>query len=167
MARTESHEKSMGSYQLHAWRDAMAIASLLEQKVGLVNARKIYEKFPVDALISYESKIEDSLADFIERPESQRPGVLKKLPAGEATLVAFLTLAIIGCMRAKELFELRDAYRYSLVPGSGNRVTTAALYRFGQQARRIHPYTWPSEPILAMGFDDEDDDDDDGPDVNG
>lgn len=81
--------------------------------------------------------------------------------------MAFLTLAIIGCMRAKELFELRDAYRHSLVPGSGNRVTTAALYKFGQEARRIHPYTWPSEPILAMGFDDEDDeDDDDGPDVN-
>ena len=148
----------MGSYVLHAWRDAMAIASLLDQEIGIAKARKIYEGLNRDGVIYYESEAEASIGDFIQKTESQRLSFVKKLPASETTRVVFLTLAIIGCVRAKTILELRDNYRNSLAPGGGNRVTVADIYRFGQEVASAVSYDWPWEPVDAMGHHDDYDD---------
>lgn len=156
--RTEAHHKSMGSYELHAWRDAMAIANLLHDCVGIAKARRIYEGLNTDAIIRYEAEVDEEIGNFIQKTERQRESFVKKMAVGEPTLVAFLTLAIIGCVRAKEILELRDRYRLALAPGSGNRATVAEIYRFGMDVDATVTYEWPWDPISAMGLDDEGDD---------
>jgi hypothetical protein len=156
-SRVEAHQKSMGSYEMHAWSDAMAIASLLDERVGIAKARKIYVGIPKANLVEYEKSVADGIADFIQKPESQRPAFLKKLPDGVNTLVAFLTLAIIGCVRAKDVLEIRDNFRNALAPGGGNRITVSNVYRFAQEVADSISYEWPWEPIQAMGLDDESD----------
>jgi hypothetical protein len=163
-SRVEAHQKSMGSYQMHAWRDAMAIASLLDETVGIEKARKIYEALPLEKVIKYEQSVAEGIADFIQKPESQRPAFLRKLPQGIETRVGFLTLAIIGCVSAKDTLELRDAFRNTLAAGGGNRITVSNIYMFAQEVRGLFTYEWPWEIIDAMGLDDGGDDglDEDG-----
>lgn len=148
----------MGSYQMHAYSDAMSIASLLDREFGASRARGIYDEIGEQALREYEAEAVDSIADFIKRTESQRPSVLKKIK-DERTRVAFVVLAIIGCLRSKAVMELRDNYRMAMVPGSGNRVTTAALYQFAIEMRAIFDYSWPFEAFMDAGISDDDDDD--------
>lgn len=153
-----AHEKSMGSYEMHAHSDAISIAYLLEKELGSSRARAIYEKIDEPSLRKYEADSADIIADFIKRTESQRPSVLKKIK-DERTRVAFLVLAIIGCLRAKATMELRDNYRMAMVPGSGNRVTTAALYRFAMDMQAIFDYAWPFEAFLDAELSDDEDGD--------
>ncbi|MBK6616247.1 hypothetical protein [Ottowia sp.] len=147
----------MGSYELHAWRDAMAIAFLLNEDVGAARARGLYEQVPREEVLAYEQKVSEQIEDFIKRSESQRPSVLRKFP-NDTTKTTFLVLAILGCLRAKTVMELRDNYRMTLAPGSGNRVTTAAMYAFAEQLRSIFEYEWPFEAFDGMGIDDGEDD---------
>lgn len=158
--KTEAHEKSMGSYERHAWSDALAMASYLDEEIGADKARKIYEDVREVDLRKYEEDTGALIQDFIKRSESQRPSVLKKLP-DERTRVVFQVLAILGCLRAKEVIDLRDRYRLALAPGAGYRVTTASLYGLSEQMRSIYTYAWPLEVFDALGIDDLGDWDDD------
>lgn len=92
--KTEAHEKSMGSYERHAWSDALAMASYLDEEIGADKARKIYEDVREVDLRKYEEDTGALIQDFIKRSESQRPSVLKKLP-DERTRVVFQVLAIL------------------------------------------------------------------------
>lgn len=154
-----AHLKSMGSYEKHAWGDAMAIASLLDEFVGAAKARVLYERMDANEVWKYEEAMEDAIADFIGRIESQRPVIVRKLP-DDATRVCFLTLAILGCIRARDLMELRDRYRELLAPGRGNRETVRGLYTFSNQVQGLVTYEWPDEVFSSMGLDDSDDYDD-------
>ncbi len=151
----DSREKSMSSYALHAWRDAMAIAVLLDQEVGIARARKLYEGVDKIDVMAYEMAAAKLIAEFIGKTEGQRISFVNKwLPDSEKTRVVFLTLAIIGCMRAKGILEMRDIYRYSLAPGGGNRVTVSGVYAFGQEVTEaLISYEWPCEPIEELGLD--------------
>ncbi|MGU3473187.1 hypothetical protein ACLBWT_18820 [Paenibacillus sp. D51F] len=167
--RRESHEKDMGSYVKFAWNDAMEIASFIDEEIGALKARKLYESITEESLLKFEKSNQDGIADFIQRSISQRPVYLRKFLKNvkpenvEFTKVGFLVLALIGCLRAKDVIELRDRFRYVLAPGSGNRMTTAGLYAFAGEISNIFEYTFPDEPFTAQGiymFDDDEDDDD-------
>lgn len=149
------HLKSMGSYELHAWRDAMAIAELLDEVVGASKAHGIYQRIGSAQAQRFEREMEDSLSDFIGRSESQRPAVVRKLP-DEVTTACFLTLAILGCQRSMRIMELRDSYREVLAPGKGNRVTTRGLYDFSVEVVECFEYDWPAEVFSELGIDDYD-----------
>ena len=148
-----AHLKSMGSYEMHAWRDATAIASLLNDLVGAAKARGIYERMEAKEVWKYEEAMEDAIADFIGRSESQRPAVIRKLP-DDATRVCFMTLAILGCVRARDLMELRDRYRELLAPGRGNRETARGLYTFSNEVQGLVTYDWPGEVFSSVDLDD-------------
>lgn len=152
---TPTHLKSMGSYELHAWRDAMAIAALVDERIGAARARSIYARIPVEEVWKYEDATEGQIAEFVGRSESQRPSMLRKLPQDEVTQVCFLTLGILGCVRVMEMMELRDRYAGYLVPGFGNRQTVGALYRFCQESQTLFDYAWPSRVFAAIESDDE------------
>lgn len=149
-----AHLKSMGSYEMHAWRDAMAIAGLLDETIGARKARQIYERIKKEAVWKFEDSMNGQIAEFIGRSESQRPAVIRKLP-DDVTRVCFLTLAILGCVRAKDVMELRDMYRELLAPGRGNRETTRGLYGFANQVQGFFNYEWPEEVFSSMGVDDD------------
>ena len=157
--KTETHEKSMGSYILFAWSDAMDVANLLDQVVGATKARKIYEKMDTETVTKYESDVTEQLAEFIHKTQTQRASYVAKQLKDEETKVAFLVLAILGLLRVKEVVELRDRYRMSLAPGRGNRDTAAALYLFADKVSRLYDYLWPDELFDAMGLYDGRDDD--------
>lgn len=154
--RTESHEKSMGSYELFAWRDAMSIASILDSEFELAEARKIFKGIPIQTVIQFEIDNAQSITDFIKKPESQRLGFLNRATQKDAPFerVLFLVLAIIGAERAMRVMELRDRFRTALVPGLGNRVTTAAMYDFSNKVFGMFSFSWPSNVFEAMGCDD-------------
>jgi len=157
---TPVHEKSMGTYEVFAWRDATSIADWINEEFGAAYARQEFEKFELVNVISFERKHQDLLADFIQKTENQRPSFLKRIgkEADEPTRILFVTLALIGVLRAKNVMEVRDNFRSVLAPGRGNRVTTASVYAFAEEIRDIFTYVWPSEVFDAMSIDDESDD---------
>lgn len=161
-----AHLKSMGSYEQHAWNDAVSMADLLNEVVGSSKARRIFERVPADKVRSYEQQMSEQLEAFIAKSESQRPAVLRKL-GDETNVVCFMVLAIIGCLRARDAMEVRDNYREHLAPGRGNRVTTASMYAFCQEIANLISYEWPYEPFHAMGLDDSGDEDGEGGDEDG
>jgi hypothetical protein len=69
----------------------------------------------------------------------------------------FLTLALLGVLRAKALIEIHDRFRWASVLGRGNRITTAALYDFSNEIPAIFDYGWPAEPFDALGLYGDDD----------
>lgn len=160
-----AHQKSMGSYESHAYNDAVSIAYLLHAEVGAEKARQIYERIARPKLLAYEDAVAEHIAEFIQKTESQRPSFVRKRLSDETNRVAFLTLSILGCLRAREVMELRDSFRESLVPGHGNRVTTASLYLFAEQVRKVFDYEWPSDAFSDItgciddDFDGNDDED--------
>lgn len=159
--RVEAHEKSMGSYELFAWRDAMSISQLVIEHLGFSRAKNIYSKVSVRDIMDFEQENNELIGQFIQKSESQRPSFFKKLTkeANETSKVLFLVLAIIGVIRAKNVMELRDNYRSVLAPGSGNRITTASIYDFSNEMFHLFSYDWPLEVFEATGnaYDDSDD----------
>ncbi len=157
---TPVHEKSMGTYELFAWRDAMAMADWIDAEFGAAHARQVFEQFELSNVIEFERKHQDLLTEFIQKTESQRPAYLKRIGKNtdEATWILFATLALIGVLRAKEVMEVRDNFRTVLAPGRGNRVTTASVYLFAEEVRNIFTYVWPGEVFDAMGINDDEED---------
>jgi len=157
--RIEQHEKSMGSYELFAWRDAMEIASYLDEEYGAPKARRIYEGLRTDVVVEFESKYSELLREFIQKSVSQRPGYLRKITkdVSDEYRIMFLVLAILGVVRAKDVIELRDQYRSVMAPGRGNRVTTAAFYALSNDIKGTIQYDWPWEVFDAFGCSDEED----------
>lgn len=148
----------MGTYILHAWRDAMSIVVLMDELYGIAKARAIFEGIDQQVLVRYESDASREISDFIAMTETQRRSFMKKFKQNDNTRVGLMTLAVIGCLRAKAILELRDNYRYALAPGAGNRETTSAVYRFGSElVTELLFYEWPDEVVGAMGMDSGDD----------
>lgn len=161
--RTDPHEKSMGSYELFAWRDAMSVGSMLEEECNLPKARKIYEAMTPEAIMEFEEKNCELLKEFIGKSEVQRHTYFERITkeSSEGTKVLFLVLAILGLVRVMRMLELRDAFRTVLAPGRGNRITAAGVYGFAAEVDACFEYEWPSEVFEAYGADDFGDDDDD------
>jgi hypothetical protein len=159
--KTEQHQKSMGSYELFAWRDAQEIAEILVSEIGYANARQYYKKAGSKVLLDYERKNSSSIAAFIQKSAAQRRAYMRELLAqtDEYTCAIFLILSVLGVIRARENMELRDRYRDLLVPGRGNRVTTAAMYDFTNEVLDTFNHDWPDEVFENLEIDEEEDDD--------
>lgn len=155
----------MGSYEEYAWNDAVAIAYLIDEMHGYTNAKKTYALFTQEAILEFEEKHEEFISDFIRKTETQRVPFLRRITKNvdDNTNILFLTLALIGVLRARDVLELRDQYRHVLVPGQGNRVTVAGIYDFASELSAIYDYAWPSEPFEAIdvGLTADDDEDED------
>lgn len=166
--RTNPHEKHMGSYELFAWRDAMALASWLEEDYDVRAVRQAFEAMSLDDKLAFEDKNVELIEELIRRSESQRPAYVRKVgkDASEITKGILIAFAIIGQVRVKDLMELRDRYRMALAPGGGNRVTCSELYAFQHEVSHLGSYDWPDEVFDAYGGDGgwSDDDEDDAPD---
>lgn len=165
--RREVHEKSMGSYESHAWRDAMEIAQDLvdvadEGGISILDVRHRFEALDAKEVSKFEGEHVDLIADYLQKSVSQRPPYLRRITkeAGLHQRCFFLTLCIIAALRARDLLELRDRFRMVLAPGRGNRVTIANVYAFGQEVRDLFHWEWPGEVFEAIGIDDIGDDDD-------
>lgn len=132
----------------------MAIAELIDDLYGRASAKKVYESYLRKDVLDFEIKHQQLIADFIQKTESQREPYLRRISkdSNDETKVLFLTLALIGVLRAKAVMELRDMFRTVLAPGRGNRVTTAAIYEFSNELPAVFNYDWPDESFEAMGL---------------
>lgn len=146
----------MWRYESFARDDARSIAHLLSETYELPSARTIFCSIQRDALIKYEQAASEDLAKFLEKSESQRPGVIKRMQKdhNETTVIGFLVLAILAANRVAELIMLRDQWRTAFAPGRGYRVTTAALYEFSQELQKAIEYDWPGELMMDIDLDD-------------
>lgn len=151
--KMDPRDKSMGSYELFAWRDAMSLASWLEQAYDLVEVRKAYEAMPDRDKFKYEESNAQIIQELLGKTEGQRPAYVRKVgknvdPVSQGVLIVF---AIIGQVRVKELIGLRDRFRYSLSPGGTNRATCAGVYAFHQELMSVSLFDWPDEVFDAFG----------------
>jgi len=155
--------KSMGSYHIFAWNDAMELASWLETDYPIGTVKATFEAMPLHDKIEFESKNEAFIQEIIKKSVSQRPAYLKRIGknVGVVTQGVVILFAIIGQVRVKEFFDLRDQYVGCLIPGGGNRVTCESVFAFIQEVRGLVDYDWPWEVFNAYGgwSDDEDCDD--------
>lgn len=156
---TPIHEKDMWSYEVFAWRDALALAAFLADTFGAEKARLSFEAIPLEQVIEFEASNGSLIGDFIQKPEGQRPAFLSRISKSSnvSTQILFVVLAILGVIRAKAVMELRDRFRTELAPGRGNRITTAAVYDFSREMRGLYSYAWPGAVFDAIGLDYEDD----------
>jgi hypothetical protein len=157
----------MGSYELHAWRDAIALADFMREQcaamgLSLSQVRRRYETFDRAAIREHEQKVSDLIAEMIRRSESQRNAYFRKIckDVNDDTKIARLVLCVLGAVRVRDILELRDQYREALAPGSGNRITAASIHEFGSRVADLYTYDWPSEVFDAMGIYDIASDDD-------
>jgi hypothetical protein len=158
--RNRQHEKSMASYEHHAWSDALSIAELIDSLFGYAVAKKAYGTFSRKEVLEFEAKYVQQIGDFIQKSESQREPYLRRIAkdVGDDTKILFLTLSLLGVLRAKALMELRDRFRNVLAPGRGNRITTASLYDFSNEMPSLFEYAWPArvfDSIEVSRYDDE------------
>jgi hypothetical protein len=162
----ETHEKSMWRYERHAWSTALDLAGLLAEIMAseglqLADARRLYDAQDAKKLADHDRLIVDTIAAFVVKTPSQWPGVLRKLFKGKpwAQRAIFLTLAILACLRAQQLIDLRDSFRTALAPGRGYRATTAEMVLFGTQVADLYvDYSWPHEVFFEADLDDGRDD---------
>jgi hypothetical protein len=94
----------MGSYELFAWRDAMALASWLEEDYKVADIRKAFEKMSVDELYDFEKRNQEHIQELIRRSESQRPAYVRKVGknVSETTRGLLVVFAIIGQVRVRD-----------------------------------------------------------------
>lgn len=164
------HHKSMGSYNLFAWRDAMALAHLLETMFDLKTVRKVFDHLGPVNVVKWEAILQEDIGNLLQKTEAQRPAYLRKMakahPKDPHRPAFTLLLAVIAQVRVTRLLELRDEYRGSLAPGEGNRVTCASAYDFGMAVARLHQQapSFPFEVFEAYGSSAMDEDEDEGDD---
>lgn len=153
--RTHPHEKPMGSYELFAWRDAMALASWLETDYAVKEVRAAFEKMSTADLYDFEENNRDHIQELIRRSESQRPAYVRKVgkDVSEISRGLLIVFAIIGQVRVRDMLELRDRYRLALAPGGGNRITCAEMFAFQLEVSGLHGFSWPDEVFEAYGGD--------------
>ncbi|HBO1619970.1 TPA: hypothetical protein L4F62_006535 [Pseudomonas aeruginosa] len=114
---TFPHQKSMGSYELYAWRDAMALASWLEEQFDVREVGRAFLKLTIQEKLNFESRNEEFILELIRRTEAQRPAYLRKIgkDATDTTKGLLIVFAVLGQIRVKEMLELRDRFREALV----------------------------------------------------
>jgi len=164
--RTDPHEKSMGSYELFAWRDAMAMASMLEENFDVKAVRTVFEDSTDESKRDFERRNSDMIQELIGLTESRRMPYLRKVckDVSQTTMGIMVVLGIIALVRVRGLLELRDRCRMALAPGGMNRGTCSGLYGFYQGALELDGYAWPDEVFDAYGGDGGWDEDDEGED---
>lgn len=157
--RIETHEKPMISYIIFARHDAMSIVDMIEREFGLSPAKKYFESLDTNHICDFETENSKLISEFIGKTESQRLSYFRKITkdSDDKSKILFLVLALLGVLRAGEVAELRDRFRYSLVPGLGNRVTISNLYSFVDEVTGLFDYSWPYELISAMGVHNDED----------
>ena len=154
---TPAHQKAMSTYQLFAWRDAMALASLLEEDYDVKAVRQLFERLSAEKIAEFEQTLQEHIGALLQKPEGHRPAYLRRLAKDHPNnphLPAFtLLLAIIGQVRVTQLLNLRDMFRGALAPGEGNRMTCANLYDFGMAVARLQQRKpeFPYEVFAASG----------------
>lgn len=153
--KADPRGKNMCSYQLFAWRDAMSMASWLEESFDLVAVRKRYEAIPDDDKVKFEVSNAELIQELIAKTEGQRPAYLRKVAKNVDSITQgiLIVFAIIGQVRVMEMIELRDRFRYSLSPGGPNRATCAGLYGFHQEIISVTLFDWPDDVFDAFGSD--------------
>lgn len=153
--RTNPHEKHMGSYELFAWRDAMALANLLESDYDVKEIRRAFEEMSGAEMFEFENKNREILQELIRRTEGQRPAYIRKVGKNVSETVRGLLIAfaVIAQVRVMRVMELRDEYRLALAPGSGNRITCAEMFAFQMAVSDAHNIAWPDEVFDAYGGD--------------
>lgn len=151
--RADASQKSMGSYELFAWRDAMELASWLEADFDIRAMRKAFEQTPPGALAEFEANNREFIAELISKSPSQRLAYLRKIGKDVDTVTRgmIIVFAIIGQVRAKKIIELRDRFRTVLTPGASNRSTCAGLYAFQWEVAAHSTFAWPHEVFEAYG----------------
>ncbi|MGE8067071.1 hypothetical protein [Pseudomonas sp. NPDC089569] len=161
--KADPRSSNMGSYELFAWRDAMSMASWLQEEFDLVAVRKAYEAMSDDQKFKFEDSNAEIIQEMIGKTEGQRPAYLRKVAKNVGTITQgiLIVFAIIGQVRVKEMIDLRDRFRYSLSPGGPNRATCAGIYAFHQQTLSMTLFNWPDEVFDAFGSDGGWPDDDD------
>lgn len=159
---------SMGSYQLFAWRDAMSLASWLENEYDLQAVRRAFDALTQAQRANFERLNAPLIEELIRRPETQRPALVRRAckDANATERGLLIVFAVLCQARVRGLIELRDGYRDVLMPGSGNRATCAGLYGFNTALVELYRHDWPSDVFSAYGGgdglpDDEDEDDSD------
>lgn len=152
-SRSATAQKSMGSYELFAWRDAMEMASWLEADFDVRAVRKAFEAMPVKEMIDFEDRNKEIIAELLRKTPAQRPPYLRKVgkDADPITRGVAVVFALIALVRVKELIELRDMYRSVLAPGEANRSTCSGLYEFQTAVADLSTYEWPDEVFDAYG----------------
>lgn len=145
--KKEKYEKPMYSYGWFAANDARAIAALVDERYGEAAARAYYGSLQLAGVKKFEADNRELIADFLAKSVRARPAFLDKICANVSreTAMLFLTLAIIGALRADRVLDVRDRYRFLLVPGRAERVTVAAMYRFAAEINEsFDNYAWPT-----------------------
>lgn len=151
--RADPRSSNMGSYVLFAWRDAMAMASWLEESFDLVAVRQAFEATPTEVKSRFEADNAEIIQELISKTDGQRPAYLRKV-AKNVDLVTqgiLVVFAIIGLVRVKQMLDLRDQFRYALTPGGSNRATCAGVFAFHQQTLNLPLFDWPHEVFDAYG----------------
>ena len=146
---------TMSSYQLFAWRDAMALASLLQEMHEPRSTEILFDALSYDDLRELEDAFSDEICDLIHRSEGQRPALLRRIEKNhpnQRTGELVLLLAVIGQARTARALEVRDRYTAAMTPGRGNRDTAAAWYQFVEDIGGLTgEYRFPYEVFEAYG----------------
>ena len=158
--------KSMGSYQLFAWRDAMSLASWLEDEYDLQAVRQAFDAMTQGQRADFEKRNAPLIEELIRRPETKRPALVSRAckDVDDTARGLLIVFAVLCQARMRRLIELRDGYSDVLMPGSGNRATCAGLYGFQTAIVESYQHDWPWDVFSAYGGGDglpdtEDDDD--------
>jgi len=152
--KREAHEKTMSSYQSFAWRDAMSVVALIEQRFSLKQAQLVHKTLGEAMLVKQAAIWREALSDFIGMTEAQRAAYIRKMAErglDQQSILLFLLLAVIALVRVQEIIELRDQYRSILVPGRGNRITVAAVHDFGNAVFALGlSCPWPDDLLELL-----------------
>ena len=137
----------MGSYIKFAWRDAMEIATLLEEH----DARGAYDRFSdmdESELKLLERELQPEIRNLIAATPARRNAIVNRIDKsapGKRYGQMALTFAIIAQVDAMDTLD-------RMRPGGGNRETCAHCYDISTRGGRvIGDYDFPMEVFDAYG----------------
>lgn len=165
IVKTHPHEKPMSSYIFHAIHDAMSICAMIDNLFHVPKVRQLYESLGDKYVAEFSANNDDLISDFVGMTEKQRITNFNKISkkVGDSEKIVFLVLAVNRVLLAKETLELRDRYRYALVPGYGNRGTIFSISEFALEVAALtkDAYAWPHAIFCDMGLEIDDFEDED------
>lgn len=150
--KADPRNAHMARYEQFAWQDALALATWLKSAFDLVQVKEAFDALSVEQLHTFESESEIFIRELLAKPVSQRPAYLRKVGknVGAMTQAMLIVLSIIAQVRVMEVIEIRDRFRYSLYPGSGNRATCASIYAFSNEMRDVTFMDWPTRVFEVL-----------------
>jgi hypothetical protein len=145
----------MEHYGTFASRDARRLATWLERDYDVAITRRLYSDMSLTRKSEFEAANATFIEELIQRTPADRVAYLKnldeKLGTDRTTESLLIVFAIIGLLRLRALFEIRDYYRSVLVPGEDSRTTCCALYSFQNEVSGIRRFRWPNEAFDTPG----------------